>query len=126
MPRESNYFEEAYRLCQDANPLVSATCKSLYKIMALSRVNNTLLPLGNFNILYFFQSTIRVLLKQFPGDALAPSVFPCDVDPINGCNWPDESQAQKLTIQEESSLITHYMEMVSEDSTPCGDNVDVT
>jgi hypothetical protein len=125
MPKESNYFEEAYRLCQDDDRLVSRTCKSLYNTMLQSKLDNSLSPLGNFNILYFFQSTIQALLKQFPGVTLAPSAFPCHADPISGCNWPDELQAQELSIQGESSLISNYIKIIASDSTPPGDKFDV-
>jgi len=126
MPKETNYFEEAYRLCQDADSLVSHTAKALYDQMLCQILNNKLLPLGKFNILYFFQSTIRALLMEFPKVTLTSSIFPCPFEPINGWNWPDGLQMQTCDAHENCSLLLDYMEIVKEDSDPAGDEFDVS
>jgi len=126
VPKESNYFEEACRICRDDEPIVSRTSEVLYNQMLNLRISKGIIPSGNFNILYFFQSAIKALLREFPGVVLTTDVLSYQVEPINGWNWPDENQIQELEIQSNNSIFMHYHDVIAEDSSRDGEKFDVS
>ena len=88
MPKESDYFEEAYRLCCDSDQFISHTAETLYQHMRARYTESGLSPKGGFNILYFFQSAIRVLLMEHPENHTDNQTLPISVQPYQRSELP--------------------------------------
>src|SRR5665811_889626 len=110
MPKESDYFEEAYRLCYDSDSFISRTAETLYQHMRTRYTEIGLSPKGGFNILYFFQSAIRVLLIEHPEIKLTTKLFPYQCNRINAVNYPDE--LQKWSVHQNAELVGKYLDLV--------------
>jgi hypothetical protein len=125
MPKESGYFEESSELHHDPDLFISNITEILYRIMLACYLERGLTPLprGDFNIFYFYQSVVRVLLIQHPEVTLTSKGFPYPCARINAVNWPDSSRIWSL--QHNSATLISYLNLVSGDSEPSGDNFDL-
>jgi hypothetical protein len=121
MPHESNYFEEAYRLCGDPDPFVAGMAKSLYQQMASRHATDGLSPKGGFNILYFFQSAIRLMERSRPDMAIGATHYPYPCKPIHAVNYPAELNNN----DPHRELWKTYLQLVRADSKSLGDDFDV-
>ena len=121
MSKESNYFEEAYCLCNDSDWFVANTAKALYEQMHARHVRDGLSPNAGFNILYFYQSVIRLLLLERNYLKLNSPRYPYSCEAIRGINYPDGFSKWNGNLL----LWRRYAELVSADSNPFGDDFDV-
>jgi|SRR6185295_4843148 len=123
MPKESGYFEEAARLFDDGDTLVSQTARRLYNQMISRYRRDDLAPRPGFNILYFFQSSVRALIEVAE---IAPSSigYRYSGDPIRATNFPGD--LGKWSDCGNDKLLKKYVEIVTDDSDPDGDDFDVS
>jgi hypothetical protein len=78
-------------------------------------------PREGFNILYFFQSTIRLLLAHHHEITLGPTNYPYPCEPIRAVNCPTEFD----DADRNRKLWTEYVRCVNADSVPTGEEFDV-
>ena len=120
MPIESNYFEESAFLHNDPDPFVSRAASRLYDHL----LKNKIIPEGGFNILYFYQSVIELLLQKDKEIILAPSTeFPYPCAPINAYNVPENFDQWEGEC--DVSVLQDYVKIVEKDSQSSGEPFDV-
>ncbi|TWT61738.1 hypothetical protein [Rubinisphaera italica] len=119
MQNDSTFFEEAVKLCNDANPHVSRIAESLYQCMLTNNQEKNLSPIGSFNILYFFQVVIRLWFSQHTTIELGQTNYPYPCESICGCIWPSNESGRNC-------MVEGFIEIVRSDSVPEGSDFDVT
>lgn len=118
MQKDPSFFEEAAKLCNDANPNVSRIAESLYQCMLKENQEKNLLPIGEFNILYFFQAVIGLWFSQHSNIEFGHTSYPHPCEPIRGCNWPPlESGGNRM--------VGGFVEIVRSESVSEGSDFDV-
>lgn len=118
MQKDSNHFEEAAKLCNDENSNVSNIAESLYQCMLKENQEKNLLPLGEFNILFFFQAVIGLWFSQHSNIELGHTSYPHPCEPIKGCNWP-------LLEYGCNRMVNGFIEIVRRESVSEGSDFDV-
>jgi hypothetical protein len=116
MGKNNNYFGEAAKLFQASDPLVAETAETLYQHMLAEYTRNDLKPIAGFNILYFFQSVIRLRFVGGIGTTVTSTEYLKTTPPIKGINVPGALHEQ---------VLKDYVAIVKADSTPLGDDFDV-
>jgi len=124
MPKESNYFEEAYELCSDSDPIISRTATLLYQEMTKQHNKFGLVPEGDFNIYYFFQSVARTLLFSRPSTKSNINSQACG--PIKIFMLPSVIDTINESYFVRTGLFEIYLDLLQIDSDQQGDLFDVT
>lgn len=121
MPKASNYFEEAMRLCGDNDVNVSLITETIYRKMLAENLNNNIIPMDGFNILYFFQSTVRVWFSLHSSAVLVSDHFPYPCQPIRVTNRLISSDV----VGGQSEFVRQFVKVVDTDSVVLGDPFDL-
>ena len=83
-------------------------------------------PDGDFNILYFFQSVIRLLISEHTALAIRAKKIELQPCKIMAGNIPSHLAKWKASYFVESKLAAKYLELVHSDSSPDGASFDLT
>ena len=127
MPRDTNYFEEAYELCSHREQIIARTSDALYKAMRRRNVESGDEPKGQFNIRYFFLSLAQVISTHAESGQAESAISQESCAAINVCNVPSGKELSMLSDCHLSNvgIMGAYVALVSEQSQDEGDEFDL-
>ena len=127
MTKESNYFEDAYELCKSDNQFVSKTANVLFEKMYWLTRHESRIPKGDFNILFFIQSVVDLLSREYveqsrPVEIKEPAVATW----ISTIRVPESIEQWAGCYIAKTGLLAKYLNSLLEQSSEKGDTFDVT
>jgi len=127
MPRETNFFEEAYELCSHREPIIARTAQSLYETMRCRHVETGDEPRWQFNMHFFFLSVAHVIASYAESSTAVKAISQEGYAPIKVRDALSEVELSKLddSYMSKAQMLQSYSVWVKQQSRDDGDDYDL-